>query len=187
MKTEPAQPLANSRLRRLLISLAWGLIQLVILFGLLFGGGVLAGYLALDVFSGHGANSIALLGLAAGVAAALAVNHSARMWLQRLRLRRLRVRGVAAEAEVGLLGYQYSASSRGPGRASYTARVGWTDPATGARWKGERRYHFWGRESKRLEAVFTYGARVPVYYPPGRPSRFIIDVPFAPAMADFFL
>jgi hypothetical protein len=39
----------------------------------------------------------------------------------------------------------------------------------------------------RLEAAFTYGAKVPVYYPPGRPSRFVIDVPFAPTMADFFL
>ena len=61
------------------------------------------------------------------------------------------------------------------------------DPVTGVSWKGERRYRFWGRGSKRLEAAFAYGAKVPVYYPPGRPSRFIIDVPFAPTMADFFL
>ncbi|HLH58664.1 MAG TPA: hypothetical protein VKV33_05865 [Streptosporangiaceae bacterium] len=187
MKTESAWSAASSRRNRLLIGLAWGLIQLVIMAALFLGGGVVAGYLALDVFSGRGANSIALIGFAVGVAAAVTVNHRARIWLQRLRLRGLRIRGVAVEAEVGFLGYEYTASSRGPGRARYVARVSWTDPATGVRWKGERWYRCWGRGSKGLEAAFAHGAKVPVYYPPGRPSRFLIDVPFAPTMADFFL
>jgi hypothetical protein len=187
MHVEPARPTADSRRRRVLIGLAWGLVQLVILCALFFAGGVAAGYLELDVFSGRGANSLVLLGFAAGVAAALAVNHSARIWLQRWRLRRLRVHGVAVEAEVVHLGQHYTPASRGPGTTRYAVRVRWTDPVTGGGWQGERKYRFTGRGSRRLEAACTYGAKVPVYYPPGRPSRFIIDIPFAPTMADFFL
>jgi hypothetical protein len=187
MKAEPAHATADSRRNRLLTCLVWCLIQAVITVVLMFATAVAAGYLALDVFSGHGISSMVPAGLLAGAIAALAVNHNARTWLQRLRLRGLRVRGVAVEAQAGLLGYQYTPSSRGPGTARYIARVSWTDPVTGVSWKGERRYRFWGRGSKRLEAAFAYGAKVPVYYPPGRPSRFIIDVPFASTMADFFL
>lgn len=187
MNGEPAQPTANSRRKRLLIGLAWSLIQLMILFALLFAGGVAAGYLAIDVFSGHGANSTALIGIAVGVIAALVVNHKARIWLQCSRLRGLRVQGVAVEAKVVDLDRKYAASSRGPGSTRYVALVRWTDPATGVSWQGERRYRFSGRGSNRLEAACADGAKVPVCYPPGRPSRFIIDIPFAPTMADFFL
>jgi hypothetical protein len=45
MNGEPVQTAANSRGRRVLIGLAWGLVQLAILFALLFAGGVTAGYL----------------------------------------------------------------------------------------------------------------------------------------------
>lgn len=190
MNGEPSQTAANSRRRRLLIGLAWALIQLVILCALLFAGGVAAGYLAIDVFSGHGVNGVSSavpIGFAAGAITALVVNHSARIWLQRLRLRGLRAQGVAVPAEVVDLGRKYTASTRGPGSTRYIALVRWTDPATGVSWQGERRYRFSGRGSRRLEAACANGAKVPVYYPPGRPSRFIIDIPFAPTMADFFL
>lgn len=181
-----AQRTANSRGKRLLIGLAWGLIQLVILFALLYLGGVAAGYLATDVFGGHGVNPTVLLGIAVGVIAGLVVDHNARIWLQRFRLRGLHARGVAVEAGVHL-DKQYTYSGRGPGTTRYIAQVRWTDPATGESWQGERRYRFSGRGSKRLEAICSARAKVPVYYPAGRPSRFVIDVPFAPTMADFFL
>jgi hypothetical protein len=187
VRSETIRLAATSRRHRLLIGLAWGLAQLVILAGLVFAGAVAAGYLAVDVFSSHGVDSIVPAGLGAGAIGALAVNHSARGWLQRLRLRGLRVRGVAVEARAGALGYSYAASGRGPGTVRYIARVSWTDPGTGVSWRGERRYRFWGDDSKPLEAAFAIGAKVRVYYPAGRPSRFVIDVPFAPTMADLFL
>jgi hypothetical protein len=187
MNGESAQPTANSRGKRLLIGLTWGLIQLVILCALFFAGGVAAGYLAIDVFSGRGTNTMVPAGFAVGVIAALVVNHSARIWLQRLRLRGLRVHGVAVEAEVVDLDREYTASTRGPGSTKYSALVRWTDPATGVSCQGEHRYRFSGQGSRRLETACAHGAKVPVYYPPGRPSRFIIDIPFAPSMADFFL
>jgi hypothetical protein len=187
MNGEPAQIDADSGGKRLLIGLAWGLIQVAILFVLLFAGGVAAGYLATDVFGGHGVNSTVLIGIAVGVIAGLVVDHRARPWLQRFRLRGLRLHGVSVQAEVVRLDRQYAASGRGPGATRYVVHVRWQDPATGVASQGERRYRFSGRGSRRLQAACADGAKVPVYYPPGRPSRFIIDIPFAPTMADFFL
>lgn len=187
MNGEPAELTANSSGKRQLIGLAWGLTQLVILAVLFLAGGVAGGFLATDVFSGHGANGLVLTGFGAGVIAALAVNHNARIWLQRLRLRRLRTRGVAVQAEVLDLSRRYTPSTRGPGSTRYMVRAGWTDPATGVSWQGERVFRFSGWGSRRLERACADGAKVPVYYPPGRPSRFIIDIPFAPTMADFFM
>lgn len=187
MSGEPAQPTANSRPKRVLIGLAWGLIQLVILAVLFFAGMLAAGYLSIDAFGGRGTNALVETGFTAGIVAAVVVNHSARSWLQRWRLRGLRFRGVAVKAEVVDLGRQYTASTRGPGTTRYKVLVRWREPVTGVSWQGERRYRLWGRGSRRLEAACADGARIQLYYPPGRPSRFIIDIPFAPTMADFFL
>jgi hypothetical protein len=187
MNGEPAELAANSSGKRQLIGLVWGLTQLVILCVLFFAGGVAGGYLGTDVLSGHGTNGLVVTGFAVGVIAALAVNHNARIWLQRLRLRGLRARGVAVEAEVVNFNRSYTPSTRGPGSTRYVVLAGWTDPATGAGWQGERLYRFSGRGSRRLERACADGAKVPVYYPAGRPSRFIIDIPYAPTMADFFM
>jgi len=186
MKVERAHPTGVSPRRRLLIGAAWGLIQLVVIFAGLLGGGVAAGYLSLDVFTGRWTDGLVDVGLTGGVTAALVVNHQARRWLQRLRLLRLRDRGVTVEARSGLLS-KHTVTSRGMSTTVYTARAQWTDPETGVSWQGERRYRFLGRRSRGLEAALAYGTGLRVYYPPGRPSRFIVDIPFAPTMADFFL
>src|ERR1700744_2635474 len=128
MRAEPAQPIADSRRRRVLTVLAWCLVQVVFTVALAFAAAVAAGYLGLDVFSGQGLDSIVPAGLFGGAIAAMVVNHNARGGLQRAGLRGLRVRGGAVEAKAGLLDYRYSPSSRGPGTARYTARVSWTDP-----------------------------------------------------------
>lgn len=99
-------------------------------------------------------------------------------------LRSLRVGGVSARAVVRRLDRQWSASGRGGGLTRYVAHVQWRDPVTGACWRGERRYRFYGRGSRQLEVICADGAQVELYYPANRPSRFIIDVPFAPTVAD---
>jgi hypothetical protein len=186
--------MTGSRRNRLLLGLAWAVIQLaVIVAGLV--GGALAGYsLSLHVFTGGPANDLVDEGLAAGIAVALAVNHYARGWVRRLRLGLLRGWGVMAEGQAGSLRSSRTASVRGARTASYTAQAEWTDPATGVRWHGERRYHFiqftsdlTSRHARRFEAALSYGAPIRVYYPEGRPQRFIIDIPFSSTMADFFL
>lgn len=183
-----AQPTAGSRRGRLLVGLAWGLIQVVIVCVLFFAGLLAAGYLSTDALSGRGANTLAPVGFCVGAGAGLWVNHRARNWLQRLRLRGLRTRGVVADAEVVKLGSEYTPNPTGAGFGTTrcTVLVSWRDPVTGSGWRGECRYRFWGR-SRRLELACPPGARVPVYYPAGRPSRFIIDIPFAPTMADVLL
>lgn len=179
------QQITVSRGKRVLIGLAWGLGQLVIL-GVLFFCGLLAGgLLGVYVFGSQDVSGLVDLGFVAGIVAAIAVNHSARIWLQRLRLRGLRRRGTAVDATVVSLNGHYTSNPRGgPGNTYCTVLVGWTDPVTGASWKGERLYRFWGSAPRGFRAACADGAKVGVYYPPGRPSRFVIDIPFAPTMAD---
>jgi hypothetical protein len=176
--------------RRALTEVIWGLLQFVVIALLFFAGGVAGAYLTWDLLP-HlaGTRSSAggvLPGFAVGVAAALTINHNARMWLQRLRLRRLRARGVEAQAAVTRLRRSYLTSGRGPGTTTYTVFVRWLDPVTGDITDRERRYRFWGRGSRRFETVCAARSTVPVYYPRHRLERFILDVPFAPTMADFF-
>lgn len=179
------QQIAVSRGKRVLLGLAWGLVQLVIAAVLLFFGGVAGGELAVHVFAWHGVNTLVPLGFVAGVVVAMLINHSARGWVRRLRLRGLRRRGTAVDAEVVHLSRRYISNPRGgPGSTVYVVLVQWTEPVTGAGWRGERTYRFWGRGSRRFEAACADDAKVAVSYPPGRPSRFVIDVPFAPTMAD---
>ena len=182
---ETAHAAVISVSRRVLIGLLWGLVQAVAVFVLLFAGGVAAAYLDESAAAGLPVSSSAVLvGLAAGVAAGLFVNHKARIWLQEFRLRRLRGGGVSVQATVRRLDRQYIPYKIGTTR--YVVHVQWQDPATGDRWQGERRYRFSGRGSRRLEASCARGERVGLYYPEHRLSRFVIDVPFAPTMADFF-
>lgn len=184
METKESAPAAViPARRRVLIGLLWGLIQAAAVFVLLFAGAVAADFLNGSMAGGRPVSpSVVLTGLAAGVAAGLFVNHKARTWLQELRLRRLRGDGVSVQATVRGLDQMYVPYKIGATR--YIAHVQWQDPATGAGWQGERRYRFFGRGSQRLEAICASGKSVSLYYPAHRPSRFIIDVPFAPTMAD---
>lgn len=171
--------------RRLLVSLLWGLLQAVVLSGMFFAGGVAAGYLSL--WASHGglvSSTNALLGLGTGAAAGLYVNRAARSWVLKARLRRLRARGVSATGTVYRLRRQWISGPKGGGVTKYTAIVQWRDPVTGAHWQGERRYQCYFRRSRRLEAALADGAQVELFYPADRPSRFVINVPFAPTMAD---
>jgi hypothetical protein len=189
-----ARPSCGSRLNRLLLDLAWLIIQFAIIVAG-WVGGALAGYwLSLQVFPSGSANAWIEGGFCVGVGVALAVNHYARGWVRRLRLALLRGWGVAIDAEAGFLDSTRSIAVRGMSHIFYTAGVTWTDPATGVRWQGERRYHFTqsnfrdlSRHAQRFEAAMRYGAPVRVYYPAGKPARFLIDIPFSPAMSDFFL
>lgn len=183
MPGTPAQPVKDSRARRRLIGLAWALLRVVILVALFRAGAMLAAVLVTGAFGGHGAGPAAVVGILAGLAAALVASHRACGWLMRLRLRGLRVRGVTANAVVVKCDWDMS-SSRGLAIARYTVLVRWVDPAAGVPRQGSRRYHFVGLGSQRFEAACPHGAIVLVLYPPNRPSRFIIDVPFAPVMAD---
>jgi hypothetical protein len=179
----PAQPVKDPRARRLLIGLTWVLLRVGILIALFRAGAMLAVLLVTGVFGGHGAGPAAAVGMLGGIAVALVASHRARDWLMRLRLRRLRVTGVTAKAVVVTRDWDMS-STCGLTIAKYTVLVRWMDPATGVSWQGNRRYYFVGLGSQRFEAACSHGAIVAVLYPPNRPSSFIIDVPFAPVMAD---
>jgi hypothetical protein len=161
--------------RRLLVSLLWGLTQVVTVFILFFAGGVAVGYLK---------PAAVPLGLGAGTVAGLYVCHQARGWLQQARLRGLRAHGVSARTTACWLESEWFPSPRGGGVTKYVAHVGWRDPGTGAVWQGERRYQFYGRGPRQLEAAFVDGNQVELHYPANRPERFVIDLPFAPTMAD---
>ena len=167
--------------RRLLIGLLWGVTQIVIVFVLWYVCVVAAAYLGQAI---TGSPMAALAGMPVGAAAGVFVDHKARAWVQESRLRRLRAGGVSARGVVRKLDRVWQPSGRGGGLTRYVAHVEWQDPVTGAHWQGERRYRFYDRGSRQLEAICANGAQVDLYYPTNRPSRFIIDVPFAPTMAD---
>lgn len=174
-------PITDSVGRRVLVNLTWGLIQLMILATLFFAGGLMTAFV-----SGPAVNTAVPLGLIAGAIAGIAVNHKGRSWLQRLRLRGLRVHGVAVEAEVIDRDYTHTYAGHGVTVSNYIVVVRWTDPVTGRICQGKRQYHFLGLDSPGLESACAHGARVPVYYPAGRPSRFVIDIPYIPTMTDCF-
>lgn len=116
---------------------------------------------------------------------AVSICHLARGWVQRLRLSRLRRTGAAATGHViGRLD-ECAGNPRGPGMIRYRVSVAWTDESGPQ--MGERRYRFWGRGNRAFEALTERGAEVGVRYPLGRPRLLIIDIPYAPTMADQFV
>jgi hypothetical protein len=52
---------------------------------------------------------------------------------------------------------------------------------------GERRYRFWGHGDRAFELLTERGTEVKVRYPAGRAQRFVVDIPYAPTMADQFI
>lgn len=166
------------------VGLLWALVQLVILGGLFTAGGLLGSLGALVIPRYYGGPLI--VGFVAGTVAGLVVNHSARMWLLRLRLWRLRERGRRVMATVEWVDEQFVVGGRGQSKTYYTVFVDWRDPVSGEEHEYERQYRFWGVGSKALEAALD-DPTVPVVYDPAHPSRFVIDIPFAPTMADLVL
>lgn len=175
-------------LARAAVTMVWGLVQLGILAALLFLAGVagaFVGFVLIPHFAGGSATWAPLpLGFGAGVIAACIVNHSARMWLQRARLRLLGSDAVRVIALVVWVDRSTTFNPRAPSRTTYAVHLRWQDPLSHMTQEQVRRYAFWGNRSKPFDNVFRQRAMLAVRYAPGRPSRFIIDVPFAPMMAD---
>jgi hypothetical protein len=168
---------------RLGVGLVWGLTQAAILVALFLAGGLVGAIGSLVAPSVYGLP--VSIGFTGGVVAGLVVNHYSRMWLLQLRLRLLRRRGRRVMANVVWVDEQYVAP-RGPGATTYTVFVQWHDPVSGVDHEYERQYRFWGMGSNHFEAVVDE-QHLPVLYAPSRPSRFVIDIPFAPTSADFVL
>ena len=171
-------------LARLGIGLAWTLLQVIVFVAIAVAGGLLGGLAALAVPAIFALPVI--LGFALGIAAGLVVCHQARMWLLRLRIRRLRSRGRQGRATVVWVDKQFVPSGRGLDTTTYTVYVRWQDPASGEAHEYERQYRFWSAGSPALERLL-HEPSLPILYSPRHPSRFAIDIPFAPTMADLVL
>jgi hypothetical protein len=177
---------------RLAIGLVWGLLILAVLGVATFAGMVAAAWLGFDVLprydGGHDVAWLLVVGATAGVTAGLTIGHRGRGWVQASRLRRMRRDGATARtaATVRRCDSRYVINPRGGGVTVYRIRVGWFDHQTGEQ-ERERQYKFYGHGVPAFEELVRRGAHVPISYPTGRPHRFIIDIPYAPTMADQFL
>ena len=173
---------------RVTITLLWRLTQVVVFALLVLGCGVEGGAISRN-------STGVVIGSAIGVVVATWLCLSGRMWLLVVRLDRLRREGVEAQATVmtdrvytplgrrrGDLRYP-NERSYGPAEIRYTVYLRWVDPRDGTLREGERRYRLTGSASARFERVMA-GMRVTVRYDRRRPSRFVLDIPFAPSMAD---
>jgi len=169
---------------RLAVGLVWGLIQIVILGAFWIGGGLVGALGSLVAPSIYGLP--VSIGIVGGVLAALVVNHHSRMWLLQFRLRRLRRRGERVMASVVYVDEHVAVNPRGPGTVTYTVFLRWQDLVGGSVHEYERQYRFWGSGSRQFEALVDEPT-VPVLYESSDPSRFVIDIPFAPTMADLVL
>ncbi|GAB3982460.1 hypothetical protein GCM10029978_086220 [Actinoallomurus acanthiterrae] len=170
------------------VGIGWGVLQPVILALCLFWGGVVGvsvTWSLLPTLLGIRSSVFGLpFGFLTGLAVGLTINHKARMWVQRARLRRLRKRGHRATARVAAVDRRYRYNPKGPGSTSYVVRLEWIDPETGSGHRCRRWYRFTGKGSAAFERACSTGAEVTVRYPPGRASRAVVDIPFAPVMAD---
>jgi hypothetical protein len=169
------------------ISLAWTVVMVLIV-AILVAAGLLLGaelYEQLHHHSDGDQSWIVPVGGLAGALLGISICHLARGWVQRLRLSRLRRTGVAATGHVVARLDEYASNPRGPGMTVYRVTAAWTDEAGPQ--MGERRYRFWGRGDRAFEALTERGAEIRIRYPSGRPQRFVIDIPYAPTMADQFL
>jgi hypothetical protein len=169
------------RRARLVVGLGWTVIQVALFAAVVPAGGFAGlslGLLVPALARGWGPPVGMLLGVAAGTAVAMALNHGARTGLLRLRLTRLRRTGVSAEATVVSVARRHVRYPRGGSDTVYTVTVRWGSH------QGERRYLFPGHGSDRFTEVCRTGAVVLVRHPAGAPDRFVLDIPFAPMMED---
>jgi hypothetical protein len=175
---------------RLAIGLTWGLLVLAILGAATFAGMVAGAWLGFEVLprydGGHDVQWLLLVGAIAGVTAGLTIGHRGRGWVQAWRLRRMRRDGSPVPATVRRRDSRYVVNPRGGGVTVYQVRISWFDRLAGEQ-ERERRFKFYGRGDPAFEELVHPGAQLSICYPPGRPDRFIIDIPYAPTMADQFL
>ncbi|BFU45649.1 hypothetical protein [Krasilnikovia sp. MM14-A1004] len=177
------------RLTRVGADLLWGVVMLTVLAATVLGGmlgGTALGYGLLPRYNGgHEIPWLLGVGACVGVVTGVVVCHRARGWVQRARMRMMRHRAVDAIADVVWCDYHYQVGTKGPGSSRYTVYLSWRDPD--GQHTGERRYRFIGRGRDDFAHLVRRGGKVPIRYPAGRPHRFVIDIPFAPTMADQFL
>ncbi|HEY4022843.1 MAG TPA: DUF3592 domain-containing protein [Pseudonocardiaceae bacterium] len=177
-----------TRSQRAAITLIWALVQVIVFALLFFWCGVAGVYVSWDLLPylfhiGPDPYGV-LIGFAVGTVAGIWVCHRARMWLLRLRLRRLRRSGIEATATVTRLAKDYQANPRGPGVTRYTVHLRWRDPQDGGSREQDRRYRFSGHGSPRFESTCAERTKVVVRYDHRHPDRFVLDIPFAPPMAE---
>ena len=170
------------------VTLLWALVQVVVFALLFFWCGVAGGYIGWSLLpylfhTGPSANGV-LIGFAVGAVAGIWFCHRARMWILRLRLRRLRRAGVEATATVTRLSRTYQPNPRGPGVTHYTVHLHWRDPQDGNTCEHQRRYRFISHGSPRFERTCAERTKVVVRYDQRHPSRFVLDIPFAPTMSE---
>jgi hypothetical protein len=179
-----------SRRARAAVTVVWGLAQLAVVAGALFAGAVAGAGVTWDLLpalTGVRPGVVGLpIGTLAGVAAGVAVTHNARGWLRTARLRHLRRRGTHADARVVRLDRRCRAGPRGGSTTTHTMVVRWAD-RRGTHECG-RRFRFIGAFRSGGDAGFAtryaVGATVPVAYRPERPARAVLDIPYAPMLAD---
>lgn len=177
-----------SRAERAGIYLAWGLVQAIILAGLLLLGGILGAYVSWDLlpslFGIRPSAAGLAVGFPGGVILAIWICHSARGWVLRLRVRQLGRDGVAASATVTGLRRLTRRGPRGGYITHYTVQLRWTDPISGGIQHHRLVYRFLTDRSKPFEETCAHGRQLTVRYRAGCPERFVIDIRFAPPMAD---
>jgi hypothetical protein len=187
------RPHARQQRARLWFNLGWGLVQVIVVFTL-FCAGVLAGaYAGIHVIAAifpstpadNPVDDAADIGLVIGVISGLTINHNSRRWLHRWQRHRLRTRGVRVIASVTNLEHSVSYNPQGPNVCRYTLHLRWSDPQSQRTCQAETHYRFLGNKSARFESACT--ATVAVWCDPRRSKRFVVDIPFAPSMADLVL
>jgi hypothetical protein len=192
VRARPARPRVHRQQRRMRrsrvfarlgIGLGWFVVQALILLALFVVGGEIGG-LGYLVSPDDYAAPLAV-GFIIGLLAGLWVDYQLPRWLFQRRLEHLRRAGVRVDATIDWVEAQYAASSGGTALRTYTVFVSW-QAADAQIYQLERQSRFWGSSWRRFEAAVA-GATVPVAYEPARPARFMLDLPFAPSMADYFL
>lgn len=171
------------------VTVLWGAVQVLVVAGAMFGGAV-AGtgvtWELLPALTGVRPGVAGLpIGALAGLVVGFVVTHHARGWLRTARLRRLRRTGTCADARVVRLDRRHRVGPHGGSSTTYTMLLRWTDP--GGTHECARRFRFIGafRTGDTGFAMrYAIGRTVPVAYRPGRPARAVVDIPYAPMLAD---
>ena len=182
----PPRLTRRRRRQRLLLNAVWTAAQLPILLAATFAA--LAGATAIGrelrpSISGADAATVAVpVGVLGGVAIGSLVCLRTRVWLHRVRLWRIRRSGESAIAQAVWIEGDPSVFTA---TEAYVVFVRWQDLA--GEHIGDRGYRFWNTAPYDFLISLTDGRPVVVRFPRAQPHRFIIDIPYAPTMADAFI
>jgi hypothetical protein len=163
--------------RRITVTLVWCVVALLLWLTVLTACTLTLAFLG-HLLGERYEGMSAFVGVCGGLVLGGVVCQRASGWVQWYRLRRLRSRGTSAVARVER---QELRQTSGRGATSrYTVRVRWDG------FNGARTYRFDGKGNPAFAALTATDATVTVRYPPSRPRRFIIDLPYAASMVDQF-